>query len=290
MTNNSPARFTRPTPSASCEHPSIRNFRRYRTIWVALNQQARGLFLVGAAGNGRRRRVVGSLTTNRNRGAMNDFDALDAAQALALPLLPLSTGVVLPQMVVTLALESDEAREAAAGADEGDGRLLLVPKIGPNYAKVGTVARIENRAELAGGQSALVLRGVTRAIVGPVVPSEHPGLWVSVELVVDGTSASGRVQELIREYRAVVRGIAEQLGSPRLRRRVARRRRPWCPCRHRGLVARSVGGAQGGAARDARHRGAAREGTRLGTRHARGVRTGRQDPYPGVRGRRQEPA
>jgi ATP-dependent Lon protease len=146
---------------------------------------------------------------------MNEFDALDAAQALALPLLPLSTGVVLPQMVVTLALESPEAREAAAGADEGDGQLLLVPKVGGSYAKVGTVARIENRAELAGGQSALVLRGVSRASVGPVVPSEHPGLWVSAELVADATVASGRVQELMREYRAVVRGIATQLGSPR---------------------------------------------------------------------------
>jgi ATP-dependent Lon protease len=146
---------------------------------------------------------------------MTDFDALDAAQALALPLLPLNTGVVLPQMVVTLALESAEAREAAAGAEEGDGRLLLVPKVGDSYAKVGTVARIENRAELAGGQSALVLRGVSRASVGPVVPSEHPGLWVSAEVVADVAVASGRVQELMREYRAVVRGIAQQLGSPR---------------------------------------------------------------------------
>src|SRR5438874_895584 len=38
---------------------------------------------------------------------------------LALPLLPLTTGVVLPQMVVTLAVESAEARDAAADALAG---------------------------------------------------------------------------------------------------------------------------------------------------------------------------
>ncbi len=37
-------------------------------------------------------------------------------EGLTLPLLPLTTGVVLPQMVVTLAVESPEARDAADGA------------------------------------------------------------------------------------------------------------------------------------------------------------------------------
>src|ERR1700693_4447684 len=100
-------------------------------------------------------------------------------------------------MVVTLALETTEAREAAAGAEAGDGRLLLVPKLGDRYAKVGTVARIENRGELDGGASALVLRGISRAVVGPAVPSEHPGLWVSTELVADDVAVSDRGQELI---------------------------------------------------------------------------------------------
>ena len=46
-----------------------------------------------------------------------------------LPLLPLSTGVVLPQMVVPLGLESDEAKAAADAALAGDGLLVLVPRI-----------------------------------------------------------------------------------------------------------------------------------------------------------------
>jgi len=63
-----------------------------------------------------------------------------------LPLLPLSTGVVLPQMVVPLGLESDEAKAAADAARAGDGLLVLGPRIeadGPTvYDRVGTVAKI----------------------------------------------------------------------------------------------------------------------------------------------------
>ena len=55
---------------------------------------------------------------------------------LTLPVLPLTTGVVLPQMVVTVALETDEARAAAKAAGD-DGHLLLVPRIDGRYASVG---------------------------------------------------------------------------------------------------------------------------------------------------------
>jgi ATP-dependent Lon protease len=68
------------------------------------------------------------------------------ATPLALPLLPLQNGVVLPQMVVTLALESTEARDAADGALDAGGRLLLVPRVGAGFATVGTIARIESDA------------------------------------------------------------------------------------------------------------------------------------------------
>ena len=42
------------------------------------------------------------------------------------PVLPLTAGVVGPGMVVTLAIESPEARAAADDAVEHTGRLLLV--------------------------------------------------------------------------------------------------------------------------------------------------------------------
>src|SRR5438128_6416265 len=107
--------------------------------------------------------------------------------ALRLPLLPLNTGVVLPQMVVTLALESAEGRDAADGAIAGDGRVLLVPRVGSGYTRIGTVARIENQGELPGGQRALVLRGLSRAVLGRTIPTDAPGLWVEAEPVSETT-------------------------------------------------------------------------------------------------------
>ena len=136
--------------------------------------------------------------------------------ALTLPLLPLTTGVVLPQMVVTLALETSEARQAADGALAGDRRVLLVPRSANGYTRVGTVARVENEGELPGGQRALVLRGLSRALVGRAVADERPGLWVEADPVAESSTTTGRARDMVREYRAVVRGIAEKLGNPRI--------------------------------------------------------------------------
>ena len=44
-----------------------------------------------------------------------------------LPLLPLTSGVVLPGMVFTMALESDEAKAAAEAAGAAEGHFVLVP-------------------------------------------------------------------------------------------------------------------------------------------------------------------
>src|SRR5204862_6245518 len=95
-----------------------------------------------------------------------------AESTQTLPLLPLNTGVVLPAMVVTLALETPEAKAAAeAAATNGDGRLLLVPYADGKYAKVGTVARVDTAGELPNGTSALILRGLHRAVLGAAVPA-----------------------------------------------------------------------------------------------------------------------
>jgi ATP-dependent Lon protease len=136
-------------------------------------------------------------------------------ETLTLPLLPLTNGVVLPQMVVTLAIESPEARDAAEGALASDRRLLLVPRVGGGFARIGTVSRVENVGELPDGGRALVLRGLSRAVVGAPVSSEQPGVWVAAEPVDEPATVTGRARELAREYRAVVRGIAERMGSPR---------------------------------------------------------------------------
>jgi len=140
----------------------------------------------------------------------------ETAERLTLPLLPLSTGVVLPQMVVTLALETDEAK-AAADAIGDDGQLLLVPRVDGRYARVGTIARVESVGELPNGVRALVLRGVQRAVVGVGVAGTSSGLWVEAEPVDDSGESTEHARELARDYRAIVGAIAERLGAGRLR-------------------------------------------------------------------------
>ena len=121
-----------------------------------------------------------------------------------LPLLPLNTGVVLPHMVVTVTLETAEAKAAVAAARSADDTLLLVPRTeSGSYARVGTVAKIEEAGRLPNGVRGVLVRGLHRAVIGVGAPSPTPGLWVSVEPVEDPTGeGSERARELLREYRA----------------------------------------------------------------------------------------
>ncbi len=128
-----------------------------------------------------------------------------------LPLLPLTTGVVLPGMVVTLTIESDEAQAAVEAADGGE--LLLVPRVGDRYARIGTVAQVEDVGRLRNGTEALVIRGLHRAVVGLGVPGTGRATWVQVEPVADAVPTERAVQ-LAREYRAVIENIVEARGVP----------------------------------------------------------------------------
>jgi ATP-dependent Lon protease len=132
-----------------------------------------------------------------------------------LPLLPLTTGVVLPGMVVTLTLESDEARTAVAAAGAADDTLLLVPKVDDRYSRIGTVAKVEDVGRLPSGMEALVIRGVRRAAVGVGVPGTGEATWVQVEQV-EEQDPSPRAKELARQYRAVLEGIVESRGVPQV--------------------------------------------------------------------------
>jgi ATP-dependent Lon protease len=132
---------------------------------------------------------------------------------LTLPVLPLSTGAVLPSMVVTIALETDEARAAADAAGDG-GQLLLVPRVDGRYARVGTVASIEEAGALRNGMRALVGRGLHRATIGAGVPGTGRALWVQAEPVDESASAATeRAQQLAREYKAVIENILEARGA-----------------------------------------------------------------------------
>ena len=131
-----------------------------------------------------------------------------------LPLLPLNTGVVLPGVVVTVALESEEAKAAVAAAVDGDGHVLLVPNIEGRFAKVGTVAKVETAGELSGGVAAVLVRALHRAVLGAAESGDAGGLLrVQAEAHHDGPPTE-RTRELSREYRAVVGAGAAYLLSP----------------------------------------------------------------------------
>ncbi|MEA2557264.1 MAG: ATP-dependent Lon protease [Actinomycetota bacterium] len=131
----------------------------------------------------------------------------------ALPLLPLTTGVVLPGMVVTLTIESEEARAAVEAADGGE--VLLVPRVDESYARVGTVAQVEEMGQLRGGTAAVVIRGVHRAVIGVGVPGTGQATWVQAETV-EEPPGSPRANELAREYRATIEAIVEARGVPQV--------------------------------------------------------------------------
>ncbi|MEX2457998.1 MAG: endopeptidase La [Actinomycetota bacterium] len=135
----------------------------------------------------------------------------------ALPLLPLTTGVVLPHMVVTLTVESDDARAAVEAARAGDSHLLLVPRFeSGRYSSIGTVAVIEEMGRTPSGQEALVIRGLHRAIVLNGVPGTGDANWLSINPVYDPENPTTRAKELAREYRAVVENIVEARGVPQV--------------------------------------------------------------------------
>ena len=139
---------------------------------------------------------------------MNELDTQ------ALPLLPLTTGVVLPGMVVTLMIESDEARAAVGAAAEGDDALLLtVPRVDGRYARVGVVAKIEDVGRLRSGVEAVVIRGLRRATVGLGVPGTGEATWVQIGPEPE-EPVSERARELAREYRGAVEAITEARGVP----------------------------------------------------------------------------
>ena len=148
-----------------------------------------------------------------------DLPDLPDGSAPTLAVLPLSTGVVLPSMVVTIALETAEARAAADAATgpEGTGRrILLVPRVDGRYASVGTVAAIEDAGELRGGLRALVVRGLHRAVIGAGVPGTGEALWVRVDEAFEANTDTERARDLARDYKAVVENILDARGVPGL--------------------------------------------------------------------------
>ncbi len=135
--------------------------------------------------------------------------------AQTLPLLPLTSGVVLPGMMFTMALETEDARVAADAAGSVGGRLVLVPHIDGRFARVGVICDILERGEVSGGSPAIVVRGVARSSIGTAVPGTGSALWVQVEPTREDP-ATQEVLDLAREYRAVLENILISRGARRV--------------------------------------------------------------------------
>ncbi len=138
----------------------------------------------------------------------------DQPQSQLLPILPVTQGVILPHMVVTTVVEGDQATAAVGAARSAGQEVLVVPRVDGRYARIGTVARIEEAGQLPTGVEAVVLRGLHRGRLTGAATENGGALWVHVEPVPDPEQSSERAHELGREYRALIENVLESRGAP----------------------------------------------------------------------------
>jgi len=121
-------------------------------------------------------------------------------------LIPLEDSVIFPNMTVMLTVDVGDAE-----------RVFLVPVHEGEYASIGTVADVAERAQLPGGVEAVTLTGVHRGVAGAAQTGPDGRLRVDVEERPDLDPPRIRTAELEREYRAVVEEILElRQADPRI--------------------------------------------------------------------------
>jgi len=117
-------------------------------------------------------------------------------------LVSLDDGVVFPGMPITLSFDPGSEKQ-----------VLLVPRHGGRYAKVGVVAEVTERVQLPGRGVAVSLLGLHRAIPGAAETDRDGRLRVDVEDRPDVIPPAMLTHELERQYRAVVEEILELRGD-----------------------------------------------------------------------------
>ncbi|MEM8924259.1 MAG: endopeptidase La [Actinomycetota bacterium] len=132
-----------------------------------------------------------------------------------LPVLPLPDGVVLPDMVVTIAAESPEAVAVIDAADGG--RLLLVPRIDGRFASTGVIGTIVDRSAGGSGRRGkrpptVTIKAHGRARVGAGVVGSAPALWVEAEAVIDPVP-DAETEALAANYKAAALSLLEKIGG-----------------------------------------------------------------------------
>ena len=152
--------------------------------------------------------------TTQSSSSPSSADQPSAAVRRA-PLLPTS-GIVLPEMVVTIRLESDEAKTAVKAAT--DQHVVLVPKHPDASQGVGVLTRIEQRGALPGGGEGLVIRGIERVKIGQGSLGENGALIVDVSATESRTTNTDDLDDLVARYRAAAGRLLEAVGGGRMTR------------------------------------------------------------------------
>jgi ATP-dependent Lon protease len=118
-----------------------------------------------------------------------------------LKLVSLDDVVVFPGMPVTLPADG-----------HGDSRVLLIPRRGSGYAKVGVVAEVAERVA-SGGRGLVSFMALHRGVPGAAHTDRDGVLRVEVDERPDVAPPPIQTRELEREYRAVVEEILELRGD-----------------------------------------------------------------------------
>ncbi len=117
-------------------------------------------------------------------------------------LVPLDDALIFPGMTATLALDLGEEE-----------RVLLVPRSDGEFASVGVVAEVLERMRVPGGGHAVTLQGLYRGTPDNARTDGGGDLRVEVTAHPDQALAGERIEELQREYRAVVEEILDLRGA-----------------------------------------------------------------------------
>ncbi len=117
-------------------------------------------------------------------------------------LISLDETVVFPGMPVTVSVDT--------GADS---QVLLLPKRGREYAKVGVVAEVTERVKLPGRGYAVSLMGLHRAVPGAAATDPDGRLRIDVDERREVDPPASLTHELEREYRAVVEELLQLRGD-----------------------------------------------------------------------------
>ena len=130
------------------------------------------------------------------------------ATVRTLPVLPLTSSVLLPGMVIPIQLDAETQAAVDAAGAAGD-ELLVVPRLDGRYAAIGVTAVIDQVGRLPSGEPAVVVRGLRRAQIGSGVPGPGAALWVEATEV-EPAEATGRDRELASQYKSVVISVLQR--------------------------------------------------------------------------------